>query len=466
MTTTQIAAVSSGARRKVILATLIGNFMEWFDFAVYGFVAAIIGATFFPASNPTAQLLSSLAVFGVAFFFRPFGGAIFGYIGDRIGRKASLAAAIIMMSLSTTLIGLLPGYAQIGIWAPILLVVIRLIQGLSVGGEWTGASAFLVEYAPKNKRGRWASLISMTAAIGMVAGSGTVYLLTLGLSEEHMNSFGWRIPFLAALPIGIVGLYMRVKLEDTPVFKELEKRQEATGQQKRTNPFKHIGKDGLRNILIAAAFSAATGTGFYYFATYFNNFLGSTIGFPRPQAVLLSVISLAIYAVLCYFAGALSDRIGRKATYLIGIFGHAALVLPIFWLMATGNFGLALLGLAIYAISQAMINVMASVVIVEFFPPKIRLTAGSIGYNIGLGPIAGVGPLVAAALVAATGDPMAPAYYLIALMLVIALILIFFLPETKGRSLIAEGAEASPVEVSAESAPVAVGHASPGLTDG
>jgi MHS family proline/betaine transporter-like MFS transporter len=434
--------VDPRARRRVIGATLIGNFMEWFDFAVYGFVATIIGATFFPSGDATSQLLASLAVFGVAFFFRPLGGAVFGYIGDKVGRRTSLALAIIIMSVATALIGVLPGFASIGIAAPILLVAIRCIQGLSVGGEWTGASTFLVEYAPDRRRGLWSSLIAATAALGIIAGSAVVFLLSTALSQEDMYSFGWRLPFLLALPIGLVGLFMRMKLDDTPVYQEIEK----TGG--RVNPFKHIGKGDIRNILIAFAFSSATGTGFYYFATYFNSYLSVTLHFPRPTAILLSMLSLALYAILCPLAGAFSDRFGRRVSYILGCVGLAILVVPVFLLMASGVFGLALLGLGIYAVFQSVLTVMSSVTIVEFFPPKIRLTAGAIGYNLGVGPVAGMGPLVAAALVAATGNSLAPAYYLMGLMTVVAIVLFKFLPETYKRSLYVDHDQAGrPVDI-------------------
>jgi len=424
--------VESRARRRVIGATLIGNFMEWFDFAVYGFVATIIGATFFPAGDATSQLLASLAVFGVAFFFRPLGGAVFGYIGDKVGRRTSLALAIIIMSVTTALIGVLPNFTSIGIAAPILLVTIRCIQGLSVGGEWTGASTFLVEYAPDRSRGLWASLIAATAALGIIGGSAVVFLLSAALSQEDMTSFGWRIPFLLALPIGLVGLFMRLKLEDTPVFQQIE------NKVGRVSPFKHIRRGDLRNIFIAFAFSSATGTGFYYFATYFVSYLSVTLHFPRPTAILLSMLGLALYAILCPFAGAFSDRFGRRISYILGCIGLAVVVVPVFLLMASGEFVLALLGLALYAVFQSSLTVMSSVTIVEFFPPTIRLTAGAIGYNLGVGPVAGMGPLVAAALVAATGNSLAPAYYLLGLMTVVALVLLKFLPETYKRSLYLE----------------------------
>nr|WP_281453207.1 MFS transporter [Paenarthrobacter nitroguajacolicus] len=441
------------ARRRVVGATLIGNFMEWFDFAVYGFVASIIGAQFFPAGDASSQLLASLAVFGVAFFFRPLGGAVFGYIGDKVGRRTSLALAIIIMSVSTALIGFLPGFASIGLGAPILLVTIRCIQGLSVGGEWTGASTFLVEYAPDRSRGLWASLIAATAALGIVAGSAVVFLLSAALSSEDMASFGWRIPFILALPIGLVGLFMRLKLEDTPVFQEIKKKGD------RVNPLQHIRKDDLRNIFIAFAFSSATGTGFYYFATYFVSYLSVTLQFPRPTAILLSMLGLALYAVMCPLAGRFSDRFGRRLSYILGCIGLAVMVVPVFLLMASGEFVLALLGLGLYAIFQSSLTVMSSVTIVEFFPPKIRLTAGAIGYNLGVGPVAGMGPLVAAALVAATGNPLAPAYYLAGLMAVVAIILLKFLPETYKRSLYTEHDEQSrPTDISDSEPVVEVDH--------
>lgn len=421
-------------RKRAIWATLIGNFMEWFDFAVYGFVATSIGRAFFPSDDPTTSFLASMAVFGVAFLFRPLGGAIFGMVGDRLGRKTSLAAAIIVMSVATSLVAVLPTYGQVGMLAPVMLVALRCVQGMSVGGEWTGASAFLVEYAPANRRGLWASVISATAAIGVAVGSAVVYFLSASLSQADFDSWGWRIPFLVAIPMGIVGLYLRLRLTDTPVFEEIKAAAPQAQEANKPSLWSVLRKDAGA-IGIAFTFASITGLGFYYFVTYMVNYMTVSVGFERTQAILISGISLVIYGLLCPLAGALSDRIGRRRTYLIGIAGHLVFGIPVFLLVATGNVALALLGLCIFAVSQAIINVMVSVVIVELFPPRTRMTSGSVGYNLGLGPVAGSGPLVAAALVAATGSNLAPAGYLVAIAAIALLVLYRFLPETSRRSL-------------------------------
>jgi MHS family proline/betaine transporter-like MFS transporter len=418
------------ARSKALKATLIGNFMEWYDFAVYGFVAVSIGKAFFPGTSPTASFLASLAVFAVAFFFRPFGGAIFGSIGDRLGRRTSLALSIIVMGVATAVLALLPTHAQIGVFAPILLVIVRCIQGMSVGGEWTGASAFVVEYAPSHRRGLWASAISATAAAGVTTGSLIVLGLNAWLSQESLDSWGWRVPFLVAIPLGLVGLYLRLKLEDTPVFQDLRSRQQVV-----RSPFRAAMRGDRRQILIAFAFASITGLGFYYFVTYLVNHLSQTVGLSRPSAILVSSASLLVYGALCPLAGALSDRIGRRRTYLLGCAGHLVLAVPVFLLLSSGTLGIVFLGLCMFAVSQALLNVMSSVTIVELFPPATRMTSGAVGYNLGLGPVAGSGPLVAAALVAATGVAIAPALYLAAIALVVGVVLWFFLPETSKRSL-------------------------------
>ena len=224
-----VPQVEQGMLRRAMLGASVGNCVEWFDFAVYGYLAATLGAVFFPSEDPTISLLSSFAVFGVAFFMRPLGGFFFGPLGDRIGRQRTLAAVIILMSASTFVIAFLPGYAAIGIWAPILLVAARLLQGFSVGGEFGGASAFLAEYSPDERRGYLVSWIEFSAVGGFFLGSASVLLLTATIGEDALGSWGWRIPFLLAGPLGLIGLYIRLRVEDTPEFRALERSGEVSG---------------------------------------------------------------------------------------------------------------------------------------------------------------------------------------------------------------------------------------------
>lgn len=420
----------AAARRRALTASLLGNYMEWYDFAVYGFVAVNIAHSFFPSDDPATGLMSSLAVFAVAFFFRPFGGAIFGAIGDRVGRRVSLALAIIVMSAATAALAALPTYESIGILAPALLVVVRCIQGMSVGGEWTGVSAFIVEWAPDNRRGLWASAISATSAAGLATGALLVLALNTWLPPRAMDEWGWRVPFLVAIPMGIAGLYMRLKLEDTPVYREMRAQQSVV-----VSPIRTALRTDWRSIVLVLAYTAVGGLGFYYFVTYMVNHLSQTVGMARVDAIMISTASLVVYFVLCPVAGLLSDRIGRRPTFLLGCLGHLCLTVPVFLLLGTANVLWALLALCIFSVSQALLNVMNSVALIELFPPHTRMTSAAIGYNIGVGPIAGSGPLIAAALVAATGNPVSPAMYLSAVALVVGTVMWFVLPETYQRSL-------------------------------
>ena len=422
-------------RRRAVLATLIGNFMEWFDFAVYGFIAVNIGRAFFPAGNATVALVSSLAVFGIAFFLRPIGGIVLGMIGDRVGRKESLAIAIIVMSASTFVLAVLPTYEHIGMWATAALLVTRCIQGMSVGGEWMGAGTFLVEYAQPNRRGVAASVISMTAAFGVAAGSLVVFAISSKLDAQAFDTWGWRIPFVLAVPLGLIGLYMRLKLEDTPVFEEIKAR---SSKNVAKTPFLSSLREDIRMIGIAFLFASITGLGFYYFVTYMVNYLPVTGHLGRTESVMASGASLVLYGLFCPLAGWLSDVIGRRKTFLIGIFGHMVFGIPVFLMLSSGSLLLAFAGLVIFASFQALINVMNTVVVVELFPPRTRMTSGALALNLGAGPVAGTGPLIAAALVASTGIAISPAFYLCSIALIAFAVLYFKLPETYRRSLVDE----------------------------
>lgn len=416
--------------RRVAVAAGIGHFLEWFDFAVYGFLAATLGRLFFPSDNPTTSLLASLAVFGVAFFFRPLGGLVIGSFGDRVGRRAALSLAIIVMGICTIGIGLLPTYASIGIAAPILLVLLRCAQGFSAGGEYAGAAAFLVEYAPEGKRGLFSSVVSAGAALGVMFGAIVTLALTSLLTTEDMSDWGWRVPFLVAGPLAVLGLYVRLRLEDTPVFRALQETHEVEHA-----PLSSATTQSRSAILLVFACTAVTGLGFYYLATYVNTFLTTQVGVAPASALQLAVAGLALYSLMCPVAGLIGDRIGRRPTMLIGAGGIAVVAIPSFALLATGNWALALIGLILLATFEALANVMLGVIMVELFPARLRVTGSSVGFNVAQALVGGPGPFVAASIAAATTLIIAPAFYLVAVGALAFFVLLKWLPETQGTSL-------------------------------
>ncbi|MDF2825394.1 MAG: transporter [Mycobacterium sp.] len=416
--------------RRVAVAAGIGHFLEWFDFAVYGFLAATLGRLFFPSDNPTTSLLASLAVFGVAFFFRPLGGLVIGSFGDRVGRRAALSLAIIVMGICTIGIGLLPSYASIGIAAPILLVLLRCAQGFSAGGEYAGAAAFLVEYAPERKRGLFSSVVSAGAALGVMFGAIVTLTLTSLLTPDDMSAWGWRVPFLVAGPLAVLGLYVRLRLEDTPVFRSLQETHEVEHA-----PLSSATKQSRSGILLVFACTSVVGLGFYYLATYVNTFLTTQVGFAPTSALQLAVAGLAVYSLMCPVAGMIGDRIGRRPTMLIGAGGIALVAVPSFLLLATGNWVLALIGLILLAVFEALANVMLGVIMVELFPARLRVTGNSVGFNVAQALVGGPGPFVAASIAAATTMIVAPAFYLVAVGTLAFFALLKWLPETQGTSL-------------------------------
>ena len=280
--------VSKETRRRVVAASFIGNFVEWFDYAVYGYLAVTIAAVFFPESDPQTGLLLTFALFAISFLVRPLGGFVWGHIGDRVGRRTALSLSILIMSGATFCIALIPGYDTIGIWAPILLLIIRVVQGFSASGEYAGASAFLVEYAPANKRGLYAAVVPASTAAGLLLGSLLAGLLTTLLSSEAMQSWGWRLPFLLAAPMGLIGRYIRTKLEDTPVFREL-----AAEDQTIKAPVFGLFRNHWRLLLKAVGAVLLNAVGFYVILSYMPTYLSSELGLGATESFLATTIALA-----------------------------------------------------------------------------------------------------------------------------------------------------------------------------
>ena len=426
-------AAPAPSKARVAIAVAVGNFMEWFDFAVYGFFAVTIGHLFFPENtDPLVSLLSSFAVFAVGFFMRPLGGFILGPIGDRYGRRAALMISVLSMGISTTLIGILPVYSVVGLLAPVLLVLCRCVQGLSAGGEWTGSSAYLIESTPTKHRGKFGSIISATAALATIAGSLFALFLNNTLSDDALVSWGWRLPFLMAAPLALVGLYIRMKLGETPVYESVAEQGEVL---KKKSPLVDSVRYHWKQILLTLAIAAVQGTGFYYLATFTVNYLTETVGFDRGPALGMSAIGLTVYMVLCPIAGALSDRFGRRRLNIIGTIGYILLPLPVFWMMSNGSPSIVVIGMVLLTMTQSLVSVTTVVMLTELFPANNRSSGSAIGFNIALAFIAGPASYIGTWLVSATGVETSPSWYLIVLAVIALPFLWKWLPETAGRDI-------------------------------
>jgi len=426
----QTVAPGEGAElRKRAIAVGIGNFMEWFDFAIYGYFAAVIGQIFFPSTAPGVSLLSSLAVFAVGFLSRPLGAVVLGPIGDKLGRRAVLIITVFGMGLTTTLIGLLPGYASIGIAAPVLLVALRFLQGMMVGGEWSSAGIYIVESAPANRRASAASVITATAGAAFLFGTAIAAVINSSLSSEEVMQWGWRIPFVASILMAGVAMYIRRKLGDTPVYAELERKRANNTLETVSTQVK------WRAFVISFAFAALFGVSLYYFITYANTHLTQTVGLGKPTALWLCSAALVVYTLINPIVGRLSDRFGRRPFVLTAALGLTVLAYPVFLLMNTGNYIAILAGLLIMAVLVAITAVMDVVLLVEVFPASIRSTGAAVGHNVALALLAGPGPFIAVALIQATHNPNIPAMYLAGVSLACFIVLWFLLPETKDRDI-------------------------------
>jgi MHS family proline/betaine transporter-like MFS transporter len=416
-------------RRTVILASAIGNFVEWFDSAAYAVMSATIAGRFFPTYDRSAALLATWAIFAGGFVARPLGAAVFGRYGDRLGRNRMLALTVLTMSGATFLIGLLPTYATIGIGAPILLFLLRCVQGFSTGGEYTGASAFIMEYAPEGRRARFAAAVPVTVGLASVAGSGLGFLITSALSTPALQSWGWRIPFLLAAPLGLIGLYLRFRVEDTPVFRALE-RHDAIARTPLRDAVRLCG----RQIATLFGYSITNAVGYYLMSSYMIAYMSEDLGYSKSQAQLTNVVSMMAYSIACLFAASASDRFGRKPMLLTACAGFVIAPLPAFALMRAG-FGGAIAGTSLLAVLVAVIGTSNVPALVEMFPARLRASGSAIGYTAAYVLFGGTAPFIATGLVSASGSPLAPGVYLMSIALVSSLVVLLAFRETRDLSL-------------------------------
>jgi MHS family proline/betaine transporter-like MFS transporter len=419
--------------KRAVAAAAIGNTMEWFDFGVYSYIAIIISQVFFPPTSSTAQLLSTFATFAVAFLVRPLGGFFFGPLGDRIGRRKVLATTMVTMALGTLAIGLIPSYATIGVWAPILLLLARLVQGFSTGGEYGGATTFVSEYSPDRRRGFMASWLEFGTLTGYSLGAALVTILTITMSPPDLSQWGWRIPFLVAGPLGIIGLYLRFRLEETPAYRDTEQsRQSHTAATLRGvgRIFAEHWRPMLKCIGLVLAFNVTN----YMLTAYMPTYLSAVLGFAHTSALVLVLIAMVAIMSLIVVLGRYSDRIGRLPIAGVGSAALIALSYPAFLLISLGHpaavlGGLLMIGLCLICFSSTMPSTLPAL-----FPTEIRYGAVSIGFNVAVALFGGTTPFIAEALVAATGAKSIPAALLIVAGIV-GLIAVYFTREPAGRAL-------------------------------
>ncbi|MEU6674180.1 glycine betaine/L-proline transporter ProP [Streptomyces sp. NPDC046853] len=457
--------------RRAVTAAALGNTMEWFDFGVYAYLAGTIGKVFFPSSSPGAQVVATFATFAAAFLVRPLGGLVFGPLGDRIGRQKVLAATMIMMAASTFAVGLLPTYASIGFAAPLLLLVCRLVQGFSTGGEYAGATTYIAEYAPDRRRGFLGSWLDFGTFVGYSLGSGLVTVLTLTLGSDGLESWGWRIPFFIAGPLGLIGLYMRLKLEDTPAFQQetasaqaQSQAQSEGGEGEDADPVEQARQSGhgrLKEIftrhwqalLICMGLVLLYNVTNYMVTSYLPTFMTATLGESDTTAQLLVLGTMLLVALSITVVGRSSDRWGRRPMFMGGSIAMIILAIPAFLLIRKGGILLPAFGCVILGLLLVCFAGTAAATLPALFPTRLRYGALSIAYNVSVSLFGGTTPLLASFLVEKTGNTLVPAFYLMVAG-VIGLVSTFFLHETAGQPLRGSG----PMVETAEQAREVVAH--------
>ncbi|HGU6623234.1 TPA: MFS transporter [Citrobacter amalonaticus] len=427
MTTHESSTVILKKNKKVLVASLTGSAIEWFDYFLYGTAAALVfNKIFFPMVDPVIGLILSYLSFSLTFFIRPIGGVIFAHIGDRIGRKKTLVLTLSLMGGATVMIGLLPTYEMIGIWAPILLILMRIIQGMGIGGEWGGALLLAYEYAPEKRKGFFGSIPQAGVTIGMLMATFIVSLMTL-FSEEDFLSWGWRIPFLLSSVLVLLGLWIRRDIDETPDFKKVK----ATGQVAQA-PLRDTLTHHWREVLIAAGLKVVETAPFYIFSTFVVSYATSTLSYQKSQVLEAVTVGALIATVMIPLMGLLSDKIGRKRMYAISVALLGLFIVPWFLLLNTGTtWGIMLATIVMFGVLWAPVTAVLGTLCSEIFSANVRYTGITLGYQIGAALAGGTAPLIATGLLAKyDGDWVPVAWYLLTTV-AISLVAIFFASRVK-----------------------------------
>ena len=435
-----ITVTEPGVIRRAVGAAAIGNVTEWFDFGVYSYLAVKIESVFFSGLSPTMSTIATLGTFAAAFLVRPFGGLFFGPLGDRIGRQKVLSLTVIMMAISTFIIGILPDYRTIGVTAPMLLLLARLLQGFSTGGEYGGAMAFIAEYAPDKRRGFLCSFLEFGTLTGYALGATFATVLEATLSDDALLSWGWRIPFLIAGPIGAIGLYLRMKLEETPAFAKIAAEAEEREGNQTLAEFRSIFVKHWRPMVVCMGLVLVFNVTNYMLTAYMPTFMTETLpahgnaGISSTASQFLQIAVLVVSMVLITFVGRLSDRVGRRPVVLFGCAMLVVLSVPSLLLIRSGSNGTVFAGLMLMGLMLLCFNSTMPSTLPALFPTEIRYGGLSIAFNISVSLFGGTTAAVTSLLVATTNDLNMPAYYLMGAGIIGALA-IWFAKESARKAL-------------------------------
>lgn len=397
--------------KKAVVGVTLGNMVEWFDFALYSSLAVIIGDVFFHSDDKATQLVAIYATFAAGFLMRPLGSLVFGPIGDRYGRRAALTMSIALMALATFCIALIPSYETIGMAAPVLLVVMRLLQGLSAGGEYGGSCIFIAEHSPDARRSFLTSWLEFGNISGFLIGGAVVSAFMFGLGEETMKAWGWRIPFVIGGLLGLIALYLRLSLEETPVFQQIKAHEAENLSHKRSLTSMLI--EQWPRLLVAMGLVAVFNVTYYVVLGYVPGYLTNELGYANDVSNLVSMVGTFGMLVLIPFSGYLADRVGRRRLIIVGCLLLIAFSIPAFLLLQTKSIALVYVALAGLLISQLLFEGAMGATLVSLFPTAVRFSALALSYNVSVSLFGGTAPLINTWLIGKYGDPVIPAYYLI-----------------------------------------------------
>ncbi|WKN61054.1 MFS transporter (plasmid) [Rhodococcus opacus] len=434
--------MSSVAARRRLLGGAIGTFVEWYDFLIYGLSVPVLALHFFSNSNPTAALLGTFAIYAVAFLARPLGGVVFGKLGDRLGRINILGITVLLMGGATLAMGLLPTYETIGLAAPALLLLCRLVQGFAVGGETSGGMSYVVESAPPGRRGRWVGYVGAAAFLPAAVSAVMILGITAAVGQQAYVDWAWRIPFILGALLAVVGFVLRRALDDPAEYTE------TLSEAPTVSPDGLSARNNLKAIITVVLLVAIMGVGGYMIASYLYSYLVKVVGLDSTSALLSNAVAMIAVTVMIPLWGAVSDRIGRKPLMFGGTVALVLFAYPAFELASSGTVVGAFAGQFLLVLGIAPVQAGCWVTMVELFPTKVRFSGHALSYNLGFAIFGGTAPLVATALVSSTGSPLAPAFYLMAVA-VFALVVIFFTPETKDVKLRESAFKRDPIDAPA-----------------